>query len=471
MTYEQYDAVIIGSGQAGNPLALAAAKHGWRTALVERRFVGGVCTNDGCTPTKTMIASARVAALARRGAEYGVACGEVAVDLKVVKERTQQLVLKGRGSIQRSLQEQQGVDLIFGEASFAVDQPAAGQGQHHVGVKLNDGTSRHLASARIFIDTGERPHLPSIRGLEATPFFDSTSILQLETVPAHLLILGGGYIALEFAQMFRRFGSAVTIVERGDQLIEHDDAEIAACMTSILGEDGVDILLQTETTQVSGEPGSITLETQGKAGARNLHGSHLLVATGRTPNVEALHTERVGLRLAAKGYIDVNDRLETSVPGIWALGDVTGGPAYTHIAYDDFRIVRANLLEGGARSTRDRLVPYCIFTDPELGRVGLSEKQAREQGHDPRVFTMPMSKVARASESAETRGMMQAVVDRASGRLLGAAVLGLGGGDVVTELEIAMAGGLTADDLQAFIFIHPVLGEGLNVLFKKERND
>ena len=469
MAKEKFDAVIIGSGQGGTPLSLAAAEHGWKTALIERRYLGGVCTNDGCTPTKTMIASARVAALARRGKEYGVQCENISVDLHTVKQRVEPLSVGGRHQLEKKIAGQQNLEVIYGEASFAPEQ--AQGSAHTLQVRCGDGSVRLLDATRVFVDTGERPQLPTLEGLGNTPYLDSSSILQLETVPEHLVLLGGGYIAVEFAQMFRRFGSEVTILQHGPQLMDQEDEDIAACLAEILREDGIRILLNAKATRVSGREGSVSVIFEGADGPGTVAGSHLLIATGRVPNTEALHVEHVGVALTEKSYIQVNERLETSVPGIWALGDVTGGPPYTHISYDDFRILRANLLEGGSRSTRDRLVPYAIFTDPELGRVGLTEKQARQAGRSIRVAVAPMRKVARAAEMAETRGMMKAIVDRDTDQLLGAAILGLGGGEVATQLQLAMLGKLPATQLRECIFVHPVLAEGLHLLFRSYRTE
>ena len=416
-----------------------------------------------------MIASARVAALARRAKEYGVHCENVSVDLHTVKQRVDRLSIGGRHQIEEKLAGQPNLELIYGEASFAADQ--APGSTHTLQVRRTDGSVRLLDATRVFLDTGERPQLPAIKGLGNTPHFDSSSILHLETVPDHLVILGGGYIAVEFAQMFRRFGSAVTILQHGPQLMDQEDEDIAACMAEILQQDGIAILLNAKASRISGRQSSISVAFEGAKGPGTIEGSHLLIATGRVPNTEALHVEHVGVTLTDKNYVQVNERLETTVPGIWALGDVTGGPPYTHISYDDFRILRANLLQGGSRSTRDRLVPYAIFTDPELGRVGLTEKQARQAGRAIQVAVAPMRKVARAAEMAETRGMMKAIVDRNTDQLLGAAILGVGGGEVATELQIAMLGRLSAAQLRECIFVHPVLAEGLHLLFQSDRPD
>ena len=360
--YEQFDAIIIGSGQGGTPLAQAAAQHGWKTALVERRFLGGICTNDGCTPTKTLVASARVAELTRRGAEYGVRCDGFSIDFARVMERQRDLGLSGREEIEKRLSQQEGLEVIYGEASFADQQPS--DGRHAVLIRPEQGRSRELVAERVFLDVGQRPSIPEIDGLQSVPYLDSTSILNLETVPRHLLILGGGYIAVEFAQLFRRFGSLVTIIERGSRFLEREDNDIAACLASILEEDGVDIRLQTRVTGAHAQGGAVSLDLESGDGKAQLEGSHLLVATGRVPCVESLHLDRVGVTLTEKNYIRVNERLETSQRGIWALGDVTGGPPYTHASYDDFRVLRNNLFEEGKRTTSERLVPYCIFTDP-----------------------------------------------------------------------------------------------------------
>lgn len=489
---EHFDAVVIGSGQGGTPLSLEMAAQGWKTALVERRLAGGVCTNDGCTPTKTMIASARVAALASRGAEFGVSCGAVLTDLARVVERKNELVHRGRGAIEKRLARQSGLELIVGEASFTgtagtkeggVQEPGSGAMTgapvHRLQVALRDGGLREIATPRIVIDTGMRPQVPDLPGLESVPFLDSTSILDLTTLPEHLLVLGGGYIALEFAHMFRRFGSRVTIVERGTQLMAREDSDIAACLAEILRQDGIELHLGTEAVSVRQQAQlQITLTVQGapalqarrdgssQDGEWTLQGTHLLVATGRVPNIEALQLDRAGVAQTAEGFVRVNERLETTVPGIWALGDITGGPAFSHMAYDDHRVLRANLLEGGTCSTAGRLAPYCVFTDPELGRVGLSEKGAREAGLEIEVGTLAAGKIARAFEMSETRGMLKAVVEKGSGRLLGAAALVVNGGEVISQLQLAMMGGLTASTLREAIFIHPVLAEGLHPLFR-----
>jgi len=455
---ETFDAIVIGSGQAGGPLASALARAGHKTAIVERVHVGGCCVNEGCTPTKTMVASARDAYLARRGPDYGVRIGAVSVDMTVVRGRKRDIVEEFRTGSEKQLTGTEDVTLMMGEAGFT--------GPHSVHVTMNDGGARDLRAERIFINTGDRPATPKIEGIDAVPTLDSTSIMELDTVPERLLIVGGGYIALEFGQMFRRFGSHVTIVQRGPQLLAREDRDIADAVADILREDGIEILLDSAAQRVArGGDGRIQLDARTKDGDRTLSGSHLLVATGRVPNTGALNLAAAGIETDASGHVKVNERLETNVPGVWALGDAKGGPAFTHISYDDYRILKANLLDGGDRTTADRPVPYTVFIDPQLGRVGLSEKEAKEQSRTVRVASMPMSSVARAIETAETRGVMKVLVDEASDQILGCAILGLEGGELMSMIEIAMMGGLPYTALRDGVFAHPLLAESFNNLF------
>jgi pyruvate/2-oxoglutarate dehydrogenase complex dihydrolipoamide dehydrogenase (E3) component len=457
MEPERFDAIVLGIGQAGKPLALELGGAGRRTAVVEREHVGGTCVNVGCTPTKTMVASARVAYLARRGADFGVHCGPVRVDLAQVRQRKRAIVEEFRTSGQSKLEQAENVDLLFGEGRFLSPRV--------VEVTLKSGGARTLTADLIILNTGARPARPALDGLDAVPVLDSTSIMELSALPEHLLILGGGYIGLEFGQMFRRFGSSVTLVQRGKQLLEREDPDVAEEVRKVLEEDGIEILLQTEATRVQAAGSGVTLQVGGPAGARTLAGSHLLVAAGRTPNSDRLNLPAAGVQADAHGFIRVNDRLETNVPGIYAVGDAKGGPAFTHISYDDFRILRNNLLRGEHSSTRDRLVPYTVYIDPQLGRIGMTEQQARAQGRTIRVAKIPMSWVARALETAESRGFMKAVIDAETGQILGAAVLALEGGEIMSMLEIAMMGRLPYTALEDGIFAHPALAEGLNTLF------
>jgi pyruvate/2-oxoglutarate dehydrogenase complex dihydrolipoamide dehydrogenase (E3) component len=451
-----HDAIIIGAGQSGGPLAGAFAKAGRKTALIEREHVGGTCVNEGCTPTKTMVASARVAYLARRAADYGVHAGAISIDMLRVRQRKRDIVASFRGGSERGLAAA-GVELVRGEASF--------RSSREVEVRLNDGGTRVLSAALIVINAGARPARPRIAGLETVPPLDSTSIMELDAVPEHLLVLGGGYIGLEFGQMFRRFGSRVTIVQRDKQLLAREDADVAAQLTQILREDGVEVLLSAEATRVRlGNGGRVELSVRSADGERTLEGSHLLLAPGRVPNTDRLNLPAAGVATDSRGFIRVNDRLETNVPGVYATGDIKGGPAFTHISYDDYRVLRTNLVQGGQATTAKRLVPYTVFTDPQLARVGIGEDEARQQRLDVRLARMPMSHVARALEVDESRGMMKAVVGR-DDQILGFTVLGIEGGELMAAVEMAMLGRLPYTTLRDAVFAHPTLAESLNNLF------
>jgi pyruvate/2-oxoglutarate dehydrogenase complex dihydrolipoamide dehydrogenase (E3) component len=454
----QYDAIIIGAGQAGGPLSTALAQAGWKTAIIERVHVGGTCINEGCTPTKTMVASARVAYLARRAADYGVHTGPVTVDMTVVRQRKRNIVESFRNGSQKRIESTEGVDLLMGEARFT--------GPKLVEVRLNNGETRQLTAGTIFLNTGDRPSKPPLSGLDRVSALDSTSIMELDIVPEHLLVIGGGYVGLEFGQMFRRFGSQVTIVQRGKYLLNREDPDVAGEVAKIMREDGIEVLLETAPVQVEQlAGGAIQLTVRTAAGERTLNGSHLLLAAGRTPNSDWLNLAAAGVQVDKRGFIQVNERLETNVPGIYVLGDVKGGPAFTHISYDDFRIIRTNLLEGGNATIRDRLVPYTVFIDPQLGRVGLTETEARAQGRNIKVATMPMNYVARALETDEPRGFMKAVVDASNGQILGCAVLGIEGGEIMAILQMAIMGKVPYAVLRDAVFAHPTLAESLNNLF------
>jgi pyruvate/2-oxoglutarate dehydrogenase complex dihydrolipoamide dehydrogenase (E3) component len=455
-TPEDYDAILIGSGQGGNPLAGALTAAGKKTALIERQDVGGTCINRGCTPTKTMVASARAAYLARRAADYGVDAGNIAVDLGRVRERKRAIVSSFRDGGEKRL-EKAHVELIRGEASFT--------GPQQIRVALQTGGERRLTAPQIFIDTGTRSGAPPIEGLDTVPYLDNERIMELGQVPEHLVILGGGYIGVEFCQMFRRFGSNVTVIHSGAQLLSGEDQDVAAEVLKILRQDGIEILLNARTEKVSRSGGVIALKVEADGQALTIEGSHLLVATGRVPNTSALNPAAAGIQLDDRGYIQANDRLETSAPGVYALGDVKGGPQFTHIAYDDYRILKANLLDGGNRTVRDRMVPYTIFMDPELGRVGMTEAQAKKSGQKIRVARMAMTSVARALEVDETRGLMKAVVDAETEEILGATVLGIEGGEIMAVFQMAMMGHLKYSVLRDAVFAHPTLAESLNNLF------
>jgi pyruvate/2-oxoglutarate dehydrogenase complex dihydrolipoamide dehydrogenase (E3) component len=457
MADEHYDAIVIGTSQGGRFLPIELAKAGQKVALVERDQLGGVCVNRGCTPTKTMVASARVAEQARRAAEYGVRTGPVSVDLAAVRERKRAMVAGARENYASRL-PQDGLDLIEGEARFT--------GPKTLEVTLTHGRTRQISAPVVVIDAGTRPRTLAINGAGDVPVLDSTSIMELDELPEHLIIAGGGYIGLEFGQMFRRFGSQVTIIQVAPRLMMIEDEDVSDEVAAIMRDDGITVL--TSATPARVEPasgGRLRLTLRTADGERQLEGSHLLSATGRVPNTEALTPEAAGIRLDDRGFIEVDEYLETSVPGVYAMGDIKGGPAFTHLSYDDYRILRANLIGHQKASTRDRVVPYTMFIDPQLGRAGLTEREARAQGREIRVAKLPMSAVIRALETGETRGFMKAVVDAGSGQILGCAVLGSEGGEIMTMIQVAMLGKLSYTEMANAIFTHPLLAEGLNTLF------
>jgi pyruvate/2-oxoglutarate dehydrogenase complex dihydrolipoamide dehydrogenase (E3) component len=452
-----YDAIVIGTSQGGRFLPIELAKTGQKVALVERDQLGGVCVNTGCTPTKTMVASARLAYQSRRGAEFGVRAGPVSVDLAAVRERKRAMVAGARQNYASRL-AQDGLDLIAGEAHFT--------GPTTVEIALTGGGIRQLSAPVIIIDAGTRPRPLAIPGAGEVAVLDSTSIMELDEVPEHLIVLGGGYIGLEFGQMFRRLGSEVTIIQTAPRLLMIEDEDVSAEVAAILRDDGITVL--TSATPVRVEPadgGRPRLTIRTPDGDRQLDGSHLLSAIGRIPNTEALTPEAAGIRVNDRGFIEVDEYLETSVPGVYAMGDVKGGPAFTHLSYDDYRILHANLIRHEKASIRDRIVPYTVFIDPQLGRAGLTERDARAQGRAIRVAKLPMAAVVRAIETGETRGFMKAVIDAGNGQILGCAILGSEGGEIMTMIQVAMLGQLTHTAMANAIFAHPLLAEGLNSLF------
>ncbi len=490
---KKFDAVVIGSGQSGTPLASALAQSGRRTALIERAHIGGTCINEGCTPTKTMVASGRVAYLAKRASEYGVwnvpsqnlekghkvfhgkdeggwENFNVAVDMQKVRQRKREIVETFRGGSEGRLSKQEGLEVINGDAAF--------KDAHTLTVKLNgDGDDQvDVEAETFFVNVGERPARPELPGLEvveAGRVLDSTSIMELDEVPHHLIVLGGGYIGLEFGQLFRRLGSKVTIIQRAKQLVPREDAEIAEAVQNIMEEDGIHVELSTIVANVKPDDcGSVARKvivyyedrTTGKKGLVN--GSHILLATGRTPNTDTLDLSAAGVHLASRGHIIVNEKLQTNIPHIYGLGDCHGGPAFTHMSYDDFRVIKANFISHSATSvtTTDRQVPYVMYIDPQLGHIGLHEHEAKAKFGDAAIktATMPMAWVARALETDESRGLMKAVVHTETEQILGFTCLGLEGGEVMSIVQTAMMGKLKYSVLQNAIFAHPSLAESLN---------
>lgn len=456
------DALIIGSGQAGNPLATALAEAGRQVILVEEAQLGGSCLNYGCVPTKMLLASATRAHEIRQAAQLGID-PEAApkVDMPAVMARKNELQAHSRRNLAAGFgPSHPNITLLRGHASF--------EAAHRVRVQAGAQGEAHQVRAReVFINVGTHAATPAIPGLVEAGFLTTTTLLNVQEVPEHLLIIGGGYIGLEFGQMFRRFGSKVTIIETGAKVLEHEDDDVCACLQDTLAKEaGIEFVLEAQAHRVSrSEAGQYTLSVQTKAGERRLHGSHLLAATGRVPNTDKMGLEKTKIKLDDKGYIQVNARLQTSVRGVYALGDVHGGPQFTHISYDDFRVVRDNLLHRGHRSAKQRPLPYCVFTDPQLGRIGLNESQAKEKGVPYRVACLDVQKIARAQHTGQSTGFWKVLVG-ADDRILGASILSPEGGEVMTMLQLAMMGRLRYQQLEDMVIAHPTWAEGLNVVWK-----
>ena len=469
----KYDAIIIGSGQAANPLAGKLAAAGWKTALIEKKFIGGTCVNVGCTPTKTLIASGRVAYLVKRSADFGVHTTGYSIDIEAVIRRKNGHIVPAREGLTKRLQATKNLDVLFGLAAFSAPK--------EVTVTKEDGNVSVLTADKIFLNTGTRPVIPPIPGLDKIAYLTSDTILDLMTLPAHLVIIGGSYIALEFGQLYRRLGSEVTIIEGNSRFLSKEDLDIAGEIRKILEEDGIHILTGASVKQITADDSddlAIGIDVEMTAPAANgpggasaggtkqtITGSHVLVATGRLPETAALNPAAAGLALDSHGFVKVNDKLETSIPGVYALGDVKGGPQFTHISYNDYLIVYKNLIEKADLSIAGRPLIYCLFTDPELGRIGLSEDAARKMGMNIKVAKMPASKIARAWENDESRGMLKAIVDADTKKIVGAAMLCEGGGELMSVLQMAMMGGVTYDVLRDAVYAHPTFTESLNNLF------
>ena len=456
---DHYDVLILGSGQAGNPLSTDFVNAGKRVALIERAEVAGTCINYGCTPTKTMVASAQRAWQVRHAAELGIEVGSVRVNLEQVRARKQKIVEQFRASNEKRFASGQ-PELVRGEARFVAPKEIA--------VALKAGGERRLTAETIVINTGESPTVPQITGLDAVPHLDNVSLMELDEIPEHLLVLGGGYEAVEFGQMFRRFGSAVTLIQRGKHLLDHEDHDVSEAVEAILREDGLTIETEANTLRVEGKAGAVAVHLKG---GKSLSGSHLFVAVGRSPDTKKLHLEAAGVKTDEHGYVKVDEELRTNVPGIYAVGDVKGGPAFTHVSYDDYRILRDNLvlntrLTGkGRRKTTDRTTVYVVYMDPQLGRVGMTEAEARKAGRKIKVACMQVTSIARATETGESRGLLKAVVDAETEQILGAAILAPEGGELMSMLQLAMMGNLRYSTLENAVFAHPAYAESLNTLW------
>ena len=444
----KYDAIILGSGQAGLPLAFALAGRGSSVAIVEKGSIGGTCINTGCTPTKTMVARAQVAHYARNAERWGISTSGVRVKLDTIVAQKNKVVENARNSQTNGIAKFPSLRLYRGHAEFA--------GAHQV--KVGDEL---LESERIFINTGARPSIPDIPGLANSGYLTNETIMELTTVPEHLLVLGGGYVGLEFGQMFSRFGSQVTVIQNAGQIVPREDAEVAAELQKSLEAEGITFILDARTTNIERQNGTIRIAIEQRGRSCAISGSHLLVATGRRPNADDLALEKAGIRTNKDGSIHVNGKLETSAPGVWAMGDVKGGPAFTHISYNDYQIVYANVIEGKNLSIENRIVPYCVFTDPQLGGVGLTEKEARERGYRLKIGRVQMTRVARAIERDETAGLMKLVVNAENDYILGATILSSDGGETVHIPYALMLANQPYTLLKGAMYIHPTLAEGL----------
>ncbi|MBP1881866.1 FAD-containing oxidoreductase [Sinorhizobium mexicanum] len=446
----QYDAIFIGAGQAGPFLAARMAENGLKVALIERKFLGGTCVNAGCMPTKTLVASARAAHVARRAADFGVSVGrEVSVDMSAVRKRAQTVTMDARKGLIEWLGGLNNLTIIYGHARFIAADTVVANGSE-------------LTAPRIFINVGARPVIPTFPGIEDVDYLTSASILEMDTLPRHLAVIGGSYIGLEFAQMYRRFGSEVTVLERGARLAPREDEDISSAIRDILAGEGIAVHTGVSEISFSRKGEDILLNADGTS--RDV--SHVLVATGRRPNTDDLGLETAGVETDARGYIQVNDRLETNVPGIWALGDCNGHGAFTHTSYNDFEIVAANLLDSEDRRVSSRVAAYALYIDPPLGRVGMTEKEARASGRNVVVSTRPMSRVGRAKERSETLGFMKVVADADTKEILGATILGIEGDEAIHGFIDAMTARTTFTDLQWAVPVHPTVSELIPTLLR-----
>lgn len=454
-TIERYDVLVIGSGEAGKYLAWTLSKDGHRTALVERALIGGSCPNVACLPSKNIIHSAKVASFVSRAADFGVGVGSFEIRMPDVQRRKREMV-DALIDVHRGKYDASGVELIMGMARFVAPRT--------VEVELDDGRRRSLQGKRVVLSLGTRASIPPVPGLvEAAPM-THVEALDLARSPEHLIVIGGGYVGLELAQAARRLGSRVTVVEQGGQLAGREDPDVGDALLELFRDEGIDVRLHTSGSRVEGRSGAqVRLHVEGPDGTATIEGTDLLVAAGRTPNTDGIGLERAGIELDARGYVAVNDRLESSAADVWGVGDCAGSPQFTHVAFDDFRVVRDNL-RGGSRTTRGRLVPFCMFTDPELARVGVNETEAAARGIDYRLATLPMSAVLRTRTLSAPRGFMKMLVDTGSDRILGFTAFGAEASELLAAVQTAMLGDLPYTLLRDALFTHPTVAEGLTVL-------
>jgi pyruvate/2-oxoglutarate dehydrogenase complex dihydrolipoamide dehydrogenase (E3) component len=455
MEAEHYQNLIIGSGEPGKYLAWTLAKQGQKTVVVERRVIGGSCPNIACLPSKNVIFSAKVASLTRRAAEFGISAGSVQIEMAGVTLRKRKMVEEEQ-EIHRDLYRTSGAELVMGEARFT--EPRT------VHVALNAGGERLLRADHVFIAVGTHAEVPEIPGLVDAKPMTHVEALDLQRLPAHMVIIGGGYVGLEFAQAMRRFGSRVTIIHHGSQLLSDEDPDVGEALLQLMKDEGIDVFLNTDVKQVDGNSGQrVHLRISSKDGTNTIDATDILVATGRIPNTDSLSVEKAGVELDSRGFVRVNEKLQTTAPDVWAMGECAGSPRFTHVGFDDFRVVRDNL-SGKSRTTRDRIIPYCLFTDPELAHVGLNEKSAKAQRIRYRLASIPISKVLRTHTTSETRGFAKALVAD-DDRILGFTAFGAEASELLAAVQIAMLAGAPYTLLRDGIFSHPTMAEGLTILF------
>jgi pyruvate/2-oxoglutarate dehydrogenase complex dihydrolipoamide dehydrogenase (E3) component len=458
----RYDILVLGSGESGKYLAWTMAAASQRTAVVEKKLIGGSCPNVACLPSKNIIHSAKVKSLAVRASTFGLATGSIRTDMRAVQRRKRMMV-EDLIKVHLERYEGAGVEVIMGTARFV--------GPRTVAVEHEGVDTRVLFGERVFLNVGTRATLPDVPGLVDAIPLTHVEALDLERVPEHLIVLGGGYVGLELAQAMRRFGSEVTVIERGPQLAGREDPDVGAALMELFRDEGINVLLQTEVQRIQGRSGDrIQVQSVGANGDQIIEGTDLLVAAGRTPNTHGIGADIAGVELDSRGYVKVNERLETTAPGVWAMGDCAGSPQFTHVAFDDFRIVRDNL-NGGNRTTRNRLVPFRMFTDPELARVGLNESEATARGIAYRTARMPMAAVLRTRTLSEPRGFMKMLIDQGSDRILGFTVFGTEASELMATVQTAMIGDLSYTALRDALFTHPTAAEGLTLLLANVRSD